>query len=307
MFYLVVRMQLETITSSIASRLAAAAQDPDAILSKYKTITTLFPYAARRGQEGDPQLLDAFLCAVRNFPCTSQWTRRFIRPVIPRLLAEGSPSTLKRAAILALPHLELVWLDSIDICSFIDLWISAAEGLEETEAVCQAVVDVLLQMAFFHSVRAHITPKAWAWLNKRPSLPPRCRGRLLCSIGSNVLPAIRSRKDIQLLTSYLVTMWSEWDCAGEWAFEGMCEVLKEDFCRDDHNEGVRGYRIDLIARLNLVLGELGNGLGYLRARHLDMQPDEFEVIRGRYRELKRILLVQGTAYGGAYDGGMKMS
>ena len=293
MFWLIGSMQLETITTLIAARVASAAQDPATILSKYKAITALFPYAARRGQEGDPQLLDAFLCAVKYFPCTSQWTRRYIRPVIPRLLAEGSSTTLKRAAILALPHLELAWLDSTDICTFIELWISAADVLEDMEGVCEAVVDVLLQMVFFHSVRAHITPKVWWWLNKRPSLPPRCRGRLLCSIGSNVLPAIRSRKDAKLLTSYLVTMWSEWDCAGEWAFEGMCEVLWEEFCRGDGDGGLEDCRKDLIARLNSVLGELGRGLEYLRMRHPDMQPDEFEVIKGRYRELKRIL-VQGA-------------
>ena len=210
--------------------------------------------------------------------------------MIPRLLAEGSPSTLKRAAVLALPHLELVWLYSDDITTFIDLWVSAAEALECTEAVCEAVVDVLLQMAFFQSVRAHITPKAWAWLNKRPALPPRSRGRLLCSIGSNVLPVVRSRGDTKLLTSYLVTMWSEWDCAGEWVFEGMCEVLREEFCRDGGDEVLKGHRMDLIARLNLVLGELAKGFEYLRVRHLDIQPDEFEVIRERYKELKRMLI-----------------
>jgi len=197
-----------------------------------------------------------------------------------------------RAAILALPHLELVWLDSSDTRAFIDLWISAASSLEETEEVCEAVVDVLLQMAFFHPVRAHISPEAWAWLNKRPSLPPRCRGRLLCSIGSNVLPSVRSRKDIGLLTSYLVTMWSEWDCAGEWAFDGMCEVLREEYCLDG-DEVVRECKQDLLARLNLVLGELRKGLEHLRARHLDIQPDEYEVIRERYKALKRIL-VQGA-------------
>lgn len=289
---LVIRIQLGTITSSIASRLTRAAQGPDTIISKHKAITALFPYAARRGQEGDSQLLDAFLCAVKCFPYSSRWTRRFIRPVIPRLLAEGSSTTLKRAAILALPHLELAWLNSDDICTFIKLWISTADTLDDTESIREAVVDVLLQMAFFHSVRPHITPKAWSWLNKRPSLPPRCRGRLLCAIGSNVLPAIRAHNDNELLTSYLVTMWSEWDCAGEWAFEGMCEALWEEFCGNDDDD-VRERRKELLARLSLVLGELGKGLGYLRVRHPDMQPEEFEVIRERYRELKRIL-VQGA-------------
>ena len=207
---------------------------------------------------------------------------------------------LKRAAILALPYLELAWLDSDEICGFTEHWISAADASEDIEGVCEAVVDVLLQMAFFHSVRTHITPRAWTWLNKRPSLPPRCRGRLLCSIGSNVLPAIRARNDIKLLTSYLVTMWSEWDCAGEWAFEGMCQTLLEEFRRDD--DEVREYRIDLLARLNSVLGELGKGLGYLRVWHPDMQSEELEVIRKRYRELKRIL-VQGTVP----DAGVRMS
>lgn len=233
-------------------------------------------------------MLDAFLSVVKHFPYTSQWTRRYIRPVIPKMLAEGSPTALKRAAVLALPHLELSWLDSDGIRDFIELWISAADALDDTEEVRQAVVDVLLQMAFFHSVRVHITPRAWSWLNKRPALPPRCRGRLLCSIGSNVLPAIRAHNDIELLTSYLVTMWSEWDCAGEWAFDGMCEALWEEFCGDD--DEAREYRKDLLGRLNLVLGELGKGLGHLKVRHPDMQPDELEVIRERYKELKRILV-----------------
>lgn len=110
-----------------------------------------------------------------------------------------------------------------------------------------------------------------------------------------MLPAIRSRKDTKLLTSYLVTMWSEWDCAGEWAFEGMCEVLK-GFCRDG-DEALGECRKDLLARLNLVLEELGKGLEHLRGRHLDMQPDEFKVIKERYREMKRILVL-GTVYNG---------
>lgn len=281
------RVQLGIITGSIASRLTWASQAPDGIGYKFKPITALLPYAVRQGQEGDSRLFDAFLCVVKYFPYTSSWTRRYIRPVIPKLLAEGSPRTLRRGAILALPHLELAWLDSDDIREFIQLWISAADGLGDAEDVCRAVVDVLLQMAFFHSVRAHIVPEAWTWLNKRPALPPRCRGRLLCSIGSNVLPAIRARSDIQLLTSYLITMWSEWDCAGEWAFEGMCEALWDEYCGDDGE--VVECRKDLLARLNLVLAELGKGLGHLRVRHPDMQPDEFEVIRERYRELKRIL------------------
>jgi len=293
-------MQLETIASSIALRLAKASQDPPAVLSKYKAITALFPYAVRRGQEGDSQLLDAFLCAVRYFPSTSQWTRRYIRPVLPRLLSEGSSTTLKRAAILALPYLELAWLDSEEMCTFTEIWISAADDLEDTEGVCQAVVDVLLQMAFFHSVRAHISPKAWSWLNKRPALPPRCRGRLLCSIGSNVLPAVRARNDLELLASYLITMWSEWDCAGEWAFEGMCQALLEEF-RGDGDE-VREHRLALLGRLNSVLGELGRGLAYLRGWNPDMQPGELEVIRKRYRELKRILL-----QGAVPDGGVRLS
>lgn len=222
--------------------------------------------------------------------------------MIPRLLAEGSPTALKRAAILALPHLELAWLYSDDISTFVKLWISSADSLDDTEDVRQAVVDVLLQMTFFNSVRAYITPKAWSWLNKRPYLPPRCRGRLLCSIGSNVLPAIRAHDDIELLTSYLITMWSEWDCAGEWAFEGMCEALREEFCARGGDDGEVGEcKKDLLGRLNLVLRELSKGLEYLRVRHPDMQPDELEVIWERYRELKRIL-VQGTAP----NGGVRM-
>ena len=72
----------------------------------------------------------------------------------------------------------------------------------------------------------------------------------------------------------------------------MCEALWEEFCGND--DEAREYRTDLLARLNLVLGELGKGLGHLRVRHPDMQPDELEVIRERYKELKRIL-VQGPA------------
>ena len=255
-------MQLETITGSIASRLTKVAQDPDAIISEYKAITALFSYAARQGQEGDSRLLDAFLCTVNYSPHASRWTRRYIRPVIPKLLAEGSSITLKRAAVLALPYLELTWIDSDNIRGFSELWISSADVLEDTEDVCQAVVDVLLQMVFFHSVRAHITPNAWSWLGKRPSLPPRCHGRLLCAIGSNVLPAIRARNDTRLFTSYLITMWSEWDCAGKWASKGMCETLWEEFCGE--SDGVREHRRDLLVRLNSVLGESGGGLGYLR-------------------------------------------
>ena len=76
----------------------------------------------------------------------------------------------------------------------------------------------------------------------------------------------------------------------------MCEALSEEFCGGGNEMGE--YRKDLLGRLNLVLGELGKGLEYLKVRHPDIQPDEFEVIRKRYRDLKRILL-GGIASNGA--------
>lgn len=70
----------------------------------------------------------------------------------------------------------------------------------------------------------------------------------------------------------------------------MCEALWEEFCGGGDDDEVEECKKDLLGRLNHVLRELGQGLEHLRVRHPHMQPDELEVIRERYKELKRILV-----------------
>ena len=90
------------------------------------------------------------------------------------------------------------------------------------------MVDALLQFAFDHEVLPYIPVDMWLWLKTQPSLPPVCQGRYY---GTHlpIVRAVHGLKDIEILKSYLLMVWSEWDTLLNEGFDEMCTSICEDF------------------------------------------------------------------------------
>jgi len=252
--------------------------DPDQIGSKHKVIAALFPYAVQREQCSQGDMIDAFFGVLR----VSKLGTFAIGPLITMLFEEGSPESLNRVITLASPY--ALW-DQQDLNNgMVTRWIAAVSAIPYTEEVGQSVVDALLQIASLNSLQSHIPVDLWALLKKRPSLPPVCTGR---SRGTTdcVVCRVRELGDLEILKSYLLLVWSEWDDIPPEGLIGMCALIRQDFS----GVGVRGHREDLIGRLDHILGELDRGSGYLKHRELRIGEDP-QYVKRQYEELKETLL-----------------
>ena len=202
---------------------------------------------------------------------------------ISTLFSEASP----RAAILASPHLPRSWLT--DRQDLVQQWIKLVSVAPHTEEVAQDAVDTLLQIASYPNLSQHITPEAWSWLTLRPSLPPFCWGR---SLGTkrHVVEAVRALKDLEVLKSYFLLIWSEWDHLDDDSLNEMCTSILEDF-----NEiGMGQHCADLIQRLDHVLEQLDRGLEYLEQHDPYIAEEDLQRRKDKYQKLRRTLLETDT-------------
>jgi len=90
------------------------------------------------------------------------------------------------------------------------------------------VVDTLLQIASEDELVPSIPAGVWTWLTKGPSLPRICMGR---HIGARprVVKTVRALKDVEVLKSYLLVVWSEWsDLRDGPGFNKMCASIRWD-------------------------------------------------------------------------------
>ena len=170
--------------------------------SKRKAITALLPYALRKERDGQPEMFDAFMCAVRASK-DRDFTWHRVRQYVSKIPHETS----SLATVLVLPHIRWGWFTAREY--MIQRWTAAAFSVPCTEEVTQSVVDTLLQIASQKELIPHIPADAWSWLARRPTLPPICRGR---DVGTraHVVRAVRALKDIEALKSYFLLVWSEW-------------------------------------------------------------------------------------------------
>jgi hypothetical protein len=256
-------------------------------------------------------MVDAFLGAARaSSSAAFMWNA--IRPFCATLLNEDSPS---RVVTLVSPHV-LPYRWSFDKKN-VTRWAAAVRAVQYTEEVGQSAVDALLQIASDASLQHRIPIDGWSWLHKRPSLPPVCNGR---SIGTSedVVRKVRALGDVEILKSYLLLVWSEWDHVGayyQWpedsrlrlavraggvagqvlragGFNEMWISIREDFS----GIGMERHRQDLIERLDHVLGQLDQGLEYLKQHKPIIDEDEIRLAKKQYGELKEVLLgVDGDA------------
>lgn len=262
--------------------------NPDQIYSKRKAITAFYPYAAWQERNGQRDMLDVSLHTVRASKRQGfMWD--CIVPLVTKLLSEENPVSLKRAAILVLPHVP--WWRFTGLKRLIQLWAEATLAVPYTDEICQSVVDTLLQVASNDTLRPHIPIDMWSWLNKRPFLPPACAGHYLGST-RDVVQIVRALGDVNILTSYLFLVWSEWGNPHSDGLDEMYTSVREDFS----GTGVGHHREDLLQRLDRVLGQLELGFDHLRQHKPSLGVDDIRLMKEQYGKLREILLeVDGQA------------
>jgi len=273
------------------------ATDERSIHRKRKAITTYAVWWYRDGQQGLLDILfrlfrvpwehrkpwgpDLFL---RSQPAFI-WCH--IEPLVATALSEESLVSLKHDMLLASPYLP--WKQFKNHTHLIQLWAAVASIVPYTNDIGQSVVDTLLQIADDPSLQPHMPADMWSWLKKRPSLPPVCSG---CIHGSTrrVVRVVRALGDIEILQSYLLLIWSEWNNPQWDAVKEMCASLQEDFS----GIGMGNYRQDLLRRLDYVLGQLDLG-----PEHIHPAFDTLIVrrMKEKYRMLREMLLRVGRKAG----------
>ena len=262
------------------------ATNPHQIFSKRKAISALFPYAISLGPDGHQGMADEILRIVMiPYPRKVMW-----RHMEATLFADSSSPSLNRAIALVSPY--LAWIDASHDQSTVNRWAAATLAVPYTEEVGQSIVDVLLQISSNKTLRPHIPDNVWAFLKKRVSIPPTWRRRSL-GTGLDVVFHIRGLGDVDILKSYYLLVWSEWDFLSDPVVSGMEISMKEDF----GGVGMRGHREDLIARLDHVLAQLNRGPEYFDQEKPGVGGDAIEQAKERYTKLRDALLklhIEGT-------------
>ena len=179
------------------------AEDYHPLESKCRAITALLPYAVWRERDGQPEMLDTILHAARaSRMLRFMWY--YVNQFFSTLLSEASP----HAIILVSPHIHQSLLTERG--DLVQWWAETASTVPYTEEVAGGVVDTLLQIASKAKLVRYIPVNVWSWLTRRPSLPPICMGRRF-GTRAQIVKVVRELKDIEVLKSYLLLVWLEWD------------------------------------------------------------------------------------------------
>ena len=270
---------LELITQKL--EIMANAGDPSTIYSKRKAITAFFPYTLQLEQDGQHQVFDVCLHAIRASKQLDFIWHHIKNPPITILLNKENPVYVKQAFILMSPH--LAWKNIVD-SHWVQLWAAAASAVPYTDEIGQSVVATLLYIASNDSLQPHIPIHMWSWLNKSPILPPICAG---CYWGKSqdVAQIVQGLGDIETLTAYLLLVWSEWEYHYQ-DIDKMGALIREEF------SGIRMgyYQKKLLQHLDHVLGQLELGLEYLQQHNLVLNEYKIQSSQDYYRQLKGVLL-----------------
>jgi hypothetical protein len=276
---------MERVSSFITQKLEIMAEAPGtdpAVESKRKAISSLFPYAVRLERDGQRGMIDAII-RLTSMSTSGGFMWYRIEPYVTTWFDESSSPALNRAITLAAPCVD--WDREPYTENAVARWAAAASTIPYSEEVGRSVVDALLLIAYRDSLRPHIPVEIWAWLKRRPSLPPVCRGRCL-STTLNVVRHIRGLGDIELLKSYLFAVWSEWDSLFDPCLSEMEIVIREEF------DGIVmwRHREDLIERLDHVLGQLDQDLDYFKRHNPKIYEGRIARAKGQYGRLKEVLV-----------------
>lgn len=260
---------------------AAEAGDRDKIISKNRIICALFQYATFLEQEGQPEMVNAIMCAAR-----ASKSHRFMYPIhsyITTLFGDGSPPSLNRVIALASPHVD--WEDTVYQKTMLIRWAAAALVVHTTEEVSQSVVDTLLQISSIPSLQLHIPTEIWAWMKKRPSLQPGCWG-LFRGATPETVRYVRGLGDVEIIKSYFLIVWSEWDVLYYGGLDEMVISIRGEF----DGIGMWGHRADLVKRLDHILRQLNLGSDYFKQHNPLLGDGLVRLAKQDYRKLEEVLM-----------------
>jgi len=224
-------------------------------------------------------MFDAFL-GIARLPLSGM---QAVEPIVTTLFEEGNPNIPDRVVALVSPYAD--WSTFRFNENTVAWWAAAALAVPYTEEVCQSVVDTLLQLASVDHLDPYIPVDLWVWLKKRPSLPPMCKGRVRGTM-NHAVRRIRELGDVEILESYLLLVWSEWDAIHPSGLIEMCALIREDF----GGIGMGRHREVLTQRLDHVLGQLDRGFGHFTQHNPLLDEHHIQVMKERYGELKVVLL-----------------
>ena len=195
------------------------------------------------------------------------------------LLNDAGDVSLKRVAMLV--SSDIPW-EKQESRGLVRAWVATVSAIPKEKEVAPSVINALLQIAYFELLPPGNHGDVWSWLTLRPSLPPICRGRLVGS-DLNVMQQVRGLKDIEILKSYLLVVWLEWDSLCD--SSAMCECIREEFSGVEANS----HRAELVQRLDKIIGELDKGLAYLQRDEPYLEEEWLQRRKGQYEGLRRIL------------------
>ena len=196
------------------------------------------------------------------------------------------PISLKYATLGAFQACNFFLRHGSNVGDILQCWIAAASELPDTHDVRNSVVEGLLQMTSEEGLWPYIPVVAWEWLKKRPVLCCET-GLFMYGDWESGLQMVQTLGDIELITSYLFVIWSEWNFLVNSGCKGMHRLIREEL------NGIHavGYRGDLIQRLDHVLSQFDRGQEYLRphVRGFDIE-EVFLSAKQKYEGLRRDLL-----------------
>ena len=248
-----------------------------------KATCALLPHAVRLAQGQQPWMIDAIL---RIIPNSTYWGSVWnaTRPYIYTNLFDGSSSAcLDQHILLLSPYIGLGIASYSQTPLAVTKWAAAVSATSYSEAVGRSVIDALLQLTRNSSLPPQ-TPEIWGWLNGRPSLPPVCWGRFHGTM-SEIVDHIRSLGDIEILKSYFLLVWSEWDSLYISGLTAMETTVRDEFS----GIAMWRHREDLADRLDHVLEQLDRGLEYFKQHNPQIDEAHIPYAEGQYRKLKEVL------------------
>jgi len=107
-----------------------------------------------------------------------------------------------------------------------------------------------------------------------------------CGSSPDVVHHIRSLGDIELLKSYLLLVWSEWNPLLPAGVPAMEIAIREDF----FGTAMQRHREDLTERLDHILGLLDLGFEYPKQYERPMSEFDIRDMRIQYKQLNNVFL-----------------
>ena len=312
---------MEQVSRLITQKLKTMTEagDHKSLTSKRGAISALLPYAVRQERGGQPEMFDTIIRAA-GASRSSLFNPRFSQSV--SIVFSGANP---RAITLVSPHIPWYQRENESALQ----WEAAVSAVPHTEEVVQSVVETLLQLASVRRPSQHITRAIWTWLTKQPSLPPVCSGRD-AGTSTCVVKAVRALKDVDILKSYLLLVWSEWNdifsvgphdmsrhslayvhgttsnCPFSSSTSSLyrpntSDTISCSFClmqisiQEDFGGVEMGHhRADLIHHLDRVLAQLDRGPEYLKQHDPETDAGAPPRRRNQYKILREMLLETNT-------------